>query len=245
MEAEPECVPIRKTSFAEPPQGMSPEAVAWANIATADRTHNLRWFIGAASGLHRVCPELTLQDLEVQLRQRNMHTHLIAARPTLTGCRLVWPPTQPHREENLEFQCIYSCRPREAALAEVLQHAASYEENWERLTRTGVCTVIAVDEIPLPQVQLLDTDERVLMQKLHHNQVLITATDITLAQHMAELRADWPDMKMCMIGMDTTNGCPIVASFSAAAGNKLVSNVGFMIKHDELQPVYLNIGGEK
>lgn len=106
-----------------------PLDVCWHNLRFADQVHHLELFAAAASAWLKQTGA-DYQQLERELRQRQCHTHLIAV-PNTQNLTLRLG------ERVCHYQLIFSCRPRVAALAELHQHWASYDENFARLADAG------------------------------------------------------------------------------------------------------------
>jgi len=68
-----------------------------------------------------------------ELRERDFETHLIAERATPNSVPPGFKLMMPRKGEEAEYSLLFSCRPREYARAEVLQHCSSLEVNMERL----------------------------------------------------------------------------------------------------------------
>ena len=111
----------------------------WANLELADKMRALELFAVSAAAWLRISGQ-NHQALERELRARSFDTHLIAA--TLPEGATVAVA------DSLPYYCIYSCRPRESALNELLQYAESYEQNFERLAQTADLRAIGASGLP-------------------------------------------------------------------------------------------------
>lgn len=227
-------MPLRKLELSKPPDGMDPNEVAWANMKVADQTLNLEWFIGATMGWFRANRDRkpNYQQLETELRKRDFETHLIAAKPKLTGGSVKIPYSA--SEAHMDFECITSCRPRKYALEELLESASSYEENWARLLFAGS---VMQDEndgdemiagaVADGTVRLLKDKEKSLMERFGNNEVLIKIQEVSFQDHIAELEIKFPGLKMVNYAR-ASNGSPI---WVCVAGEPMaiVSEIAFMM----------------
>ena len=159
----------------------SKENVLWYNLKQADSIHNLRLFIAISMAYFKQYPTKNYQDLEKELRQRRFDTHLIANETSVLeeGMSLVCPD---HTSQAI-YEIIYSCRPKEHALKEVLMHWKTYEENFEHLALSGIKCVITKlknpDYYEFTDKQKEDNDElENCRKKIVVNMKKITKDDI-------------------------------------------------------------------
>jgi hypothetical protein len=210
----------------------TPADVVWHNIKLADERYNLQLFLAAAGGWFHLYPEKGFQDLERELRQRNMKTHLFAAKPTLQAKYKLMNP-QKEFDTGLEFECMYSCRPAPHALKEVLQHSSSYEENFEKLAKSGYITLSdekAKDVSNSDKVKIFSDEEKTDMQLLSENKRKLRCVSKTKDEIIAEIYTQCkerlgkePTMALYSMG---PNGQPIMAFVHE---DSIVSNVGLMM----------------
>lgn len=109
------------------------DQVAWHNIRQADQRLDLHSFCASALGWLCANPHKSFLDLETELRQRNLNTHLIAANPA-KGSKLRMINDY---KADIKWECIFSCRPPPFAALEVLAHSRSVGENREKLAYAG------------------------------------------------------------------------------------------------------------
>ncbi|VBB18306.1 hypothetical protein YASMINEVIRUS_769 [Yasminevirus sp. GU-2018] len=122
---------------------IDPQRVVLNNLQIADSAHNLQLMICASMGWFQLYKGKTYYDLESYLRSHDMNTHLIAKRnPVIPdNCKLVVPgysPTDP--KSWMEYEVIFSCRPKPYATAEVLTHWPTLDTNREALKKAGGIT---------------------------------------------------------------------------------------------------------
>jgi hypothetical protein len=107
--------------------------VCWHNLCLCDQYHILDLFAICAVAWIRLTG-LGYDDLERELRNRMLHTVLIAA-PFSPGGGLVLALGEQQRE--LRYRCVFSCRPHKLALEEMNSFGVTYEENLVRLAHAG------------------------------------------------------------------------------------------------------------
>jgi len=128
---------MRKTNIIDPPEDMSKPELFWHNLKVCDKVLSLSMFICVANHYFVLFPQNTFQDFEKELRQREFDTHIIAASLTsemekVYGCKFPIENTN-----SCDYYCIFSCRKRDMALKELKMYSKDYNENFEKLKRTG------------------------------------------------------------------------------------------------------------
>ena len=110
---------------------------AWNNIIQASKTHDLNLVVLCVGGWYKANPDKNHTDLENKLRDADLDIYLIASKydNKSDNYKLV---SQFDYTSEREYMLLYSCRPKEHALKEVLTHASSYEENFSRLNLSGI-----------------------------------------------------------------------------------------------------------
>ena len=155
------------------------------NMRFADENHHLALFICATIGWFKLNPTKNLQDLENYLRDNNFSTHLIATKPKENihhklkgyGSRF---------NENCNWECIFSCRPKEYALKELLEHSATYEENFKKLLDSGLLVVENENSLPDdPSIKKFNDKEKSEFNKVQDNEVIIKTKEITDEQFLS------------------------------------------------------------
>ena len=134
---------------------------------------------------------------------------------------------------------IYSCRPKEEALKEVLTYAKSYEENFSRLDEAGVLMEKGSDINSKKDKSIEPYEKQDIYQKLQHNTALIEVEIITEEQYEDRLKSDLENSKSTtgkepevkLIGM-AKDGSGVYAYFM---DNRLVSNIGIMMGFNKNQ----------
>lgn len=108
--------------------------ICWHNLSISDEVMCLEMFISAALSWVKLNPELNYSHLEQQLREKNLNTHLIAKNFIENGdVVLKYGDT----ENKCEYECIFSCRPKEVAIRELLEYSESYDINLNKLAKAG------------------------------------------------------------------------------------------------------------
>lgn len=130
-------------------EGDTEEEIVWSNLKVCDAIQNPALFGFCASAWLRINPAKNYQDLERELRERTFDTHLIAV-DNLNQFRL--GSVEPHSPDlkdvknaiyqngkwvEVEYSCIFSCRPVPFAMEELLTYWPSYDDNFARLPRAG------------------------------------------------------------------------------------------------------------
>jgi hypothetical protein len=207
-----------------------PLKIALHNMKCADEMLNLEIFIGASNGWLKCNPSKNYKDLEQELRRHNFNTHLIASEYKIDD---------PDRFDDsisefcgkskkpiYSYKCIFSCKPKQYALAEVLTHSSSYEENLEKLNETSL-------EIIYENISYLKKDlDMSLINKLSKNIIkCVINSKQCIDDEMTKLRKDGHDPILSLCGM--TRGCgggaPI---FGIMVNGKLASDMGIITEVD-------------
>jgi len=125
-----------KLIFDTPENSENPEKICWHNLEAADKYHLLSFFCAATRAWFKLHPDKNYQDLEKELRSKNLQTHIIAGKieKIPDNARLGL-----HKQDSIDYkyECIFSCRPKEKAMEELLTHWKSYDENFEKLALSG------------------------------------------------------------------------------------------------------------
>lgn len=208
---------MNRITFENPKDNETPSDIVWHNIRIADEQYNLQYFIAAARGWFHLYPQKGYQDLEKELRQKNMNTYLFAAKPgdLRIKHRLV---NLQEEEKGVEYECMYSCRPPPYALKEVLRHSKSYEENLEKLAKAGH---IVVDEagsskmMGSEKVKILSDDEKTEMQLLSENKKKLQQVQMTMDEALNHIvdnckKKHGEEPQLALYGMGP-EGQPIMA----------------------------------
>ncbi len=124
-------------SFAEPAKEKPKLDVCWTNMIASDMIHHFQIFSATLIAWCRLNPTLTLQDLETELRKRNLNTHLIAVKNT---------GQFETKFTESKYYPIISCRPSNLAQEEVLTHYESYEHNYRKLLKIKTVMLFSADK---------------------------------------------------------------------------------------------------
>ena len=212
------------------------QPVAWENIKKLSKLHNLQLTICAVTGWFNENPGKTNTDLEKKLREEDLDIYLIASPdiPPELDCKM-----QNDMTKTGKYMLIYSCRPKEQALKEVLTYAGSYEENFSRLNEAGILMAKGSDINSKKDKPTKPYEEQDIYQKLQYNTALIEVEMITEEQYEDKLKFDLDNAKtktekepeMKLIGM-AKDGSGVYAYY---IGNQLVSNIGIMMGFNKNQ----------
>jgi hypothetical protein len=132
-----------KADYIEIEENETKDDVALYNIKLSDEYKNSETMIYSFMAWFKNNDTRDFQDLEKMMRDNNLDTHLVAKKFDLEnvpeGAKISVPNNHVKNDEKNYFDHIVmiSCRPREEALGEVIQFGKSYEENFEKLARTG------------------------------------------------------------------------------------------------------------
>ena len=205
------------------------DAVAWHNMAVADKFHLVDLFSSAAYGwLRASSKDKTFRDLEVLLRERKLQTHLIAIKPR-AGFVLRWPPVDWDGKSGgdgvrkLASECLFSCRPSPHAMNEVLQHWPTYAANLAALETAGCATVGDLADLKSggvaahPNTEILSPKRVDDLDAVAHNKAKVSIEQMAPAAWIAHLQATHkgkdgkPAHKALVCAM--TDGTPIYGLF--------------------------------
>jgi hypothetical protein len=236
-----------KITFEKVPESMTTDDVVLHNLRESDKYLHLQMFIISAQAWFSNNKGKSFQELEKYLRDNNFNTHLIAKEPTTNKVSnannyyLMSPDTK-KEDETLKYECIYSCRPKEYALKELKEHSASYEENFKKLKVSGQLGIRddktidedfkEIDEKTSQTTKKLSEKEKTHVDFVTECKKLIkieesTSEDI-LQKVLTQIKERFgkePNTALVSMGKG-----PI---FGFTINNKIVSNVGFTIYHNE------------
>lgn len=121
----------------DPNNEESAHDIALHNLRVSDELHHLVYFSQTAMGWMKIHPSKNFQDLEAFLREKELCTHLFCAEPPSDiGADDLVSPNEPGKQ--CKWMVFFSCRPKEHALAEVLDRCPEgYDENFKRLADAG------------------------------------------------------------------------------------------------------------
>ena len=206
---------------------------AWYNIIQASKTHDLNLVVVCVGGWYKANPDKNHTDLENKLRDADLDIYLIASKydNISDDFKLVSPFDY---TSECEYVLLYSCRPKEQALKEVLTHASSYEENFNKLNSSGalITKSFIKDNIPDPTKKPYeDNDLNTLIQNNYVKIELVSESmedkvnkDIEQAQKHFKKKID-----SRLIGM-APDGSGVMGFF---INDKLISDIGHMCGFDK------------
>ena len=111
--------------------------IAFENIKKIAPYHDLNLVLNACMGWFKTNPHLKTTDLEKKLRDEKIDIHIISAENKIdeTKYKSILPFDM---EKECSRMMIFSCRPEKEGLEELLTHAKTYEENFNRLNECGL-----------------------------------------------------------------------------------------------------------
>ena len=164
----------------------TPEQICWHNITLSDQCHNLEYFIMSSMAWLKLNPDKNFADLETELRNRKLNTHLLAHKPDL-------PPNSKlglHGNSNQEYkyECGFSCRPLNLAIEELLQYWPSYEDNFDQLSKTGIAIMDNFDKLEKePNLEIFHDTEKDMNKLIENNEKKLDITLISSEQILEDL----------------------------------------------------------
>ena len=214
----------------------TPNEVAWDNMKMADKNFHLQLFISSSLGWLKANPGKNFQNLEKELREKNFNTHLIAVKPREIPGAVLKLANEDNFDSDLEYDCLYSCRSKEDAIKELLQSSKSYDENFQKLAKTGslVCSPQVVnidfDDKGTDNRKLLNNKERLEMGLISDNKKKAIVTKLSPQEYISNIKNDLiqkhGNIQEFVIGLGQ-KGEPIFGFFKE---NNLVSKKGFMVR---------------
>lgn len=223
-------IEMRQISLVDPDPTETLGDICWHNIVTSDKYHDLQSFSAASMAWISLNPDKNFSHLESELRLKNLNTHLLACNPKEIPDTYLGLYRDSDSVTQYEYQCIFSCRPAEYALEELLLHWPSYEDNFNHLDRAGILIAKDANQIkPDADVQLLDDKQKSLYQLIQANEkklviVVLSAQEVIeqLISKCVEKFGKKPEEKLVAM---SPNGSPIMALF---LDNQLISEFGFV-----------------
>jgi len=218
---------MQKTYLCDPNTNEKPEDICWHNLKVADENYNLNMFIGASMGWLELNKTKDYQDLEKELRNKNFNTHLIAVTPIDIPNSKV----KLHGQDK-KYECIFSCRPKESAIKELLKYSKSYEENFAKLIDAGSIIINNKNDLnDKEDTKILDNEDQQFLKSISKNKKKIKVEEMTANQYFDEIcemcqKQFGKNPKEKIVGI-TRNGSPVFGLFIE---NKLASLYGFMIE---------------
>lgn len=211
-----------------------PADVAFHNMNIGDKRLNLAFFIAGARGWMTANKDKSFYDLEKELRKRSFDTHLYAKKTNRLKGSILGIPGRINDVTEYKYECIFSCRPKNDALKEVLQHWRTYEENLEALKQTGYVTITDVDSIKnKPNMQKFEDTEGECLNLVCENKKKIMesykSAEVALSEINQRIKKQYgydPVYKVvCSCEKGLVHGATI--------GNKVVSEIGYIELHDK------------
>lgn len=234
---------INKIVLRNPRSGDVPEEICWHNMKVADEFFELNFFMFAAHAWLNLNIDKNFQDLEKELRARNFNTHLIAKKNNRNNPDV---ELKLHGQE-MKYEIIFSCRPPEYALKEVLLEWSSYRENFENLSNTGliVCDTDNL-EVSGRKIHKFSDKEGHTNVLILENKKKITIEKIPIEDHLTSIINHYQNnlgktLEQRIVAL-TMGGC-IIGYF---VDDQLISPYCFIINQiNPTKKIYLDIRGVK
>jgi hypothetical protein len=164
-----------------PPNDIDPLELVWNNLKVADETLNLMCFCSLTSRWFDLSPGKNFQDFEKELRERDFNTHLFVSIPPENIKHQLRLRKSDTPNSEYKYRCMFSCRPKDAALQEVIQATgSSYESNFENLE---FAASIHVDEN-----ENLESDAQRILPLEHDLTTTMQNDNCVLKYDMLEIR---------------------------------------------------------
>ena len=209
------------------------EKVAWDNLLEVIPTADIGLIGCCATAWFKENPGKKNTDLEKELRKHNLDLYLIVN---------TTPPEEYdtisnfNMSQRVKYMLIYSARPKEEAMEELLIHASSYEENFARLNDAGTLVTKGADLSNINKKNTTPYEEMNDYLKLSLNSCRIKIKDVQPSEYEEQLNNDMkcftdknlnPEQKLVGMAKDGS------AVFGMFYQDKLVSRVGIMIGFDD------------
>ncbi|AYV75553.1 MAG: hypothetical protein Terrestrivirus2_61 [Terrestrivirus sp.] len=235
---------MNKIDLIDPDKNDTPQSIVWHNLRVCDEHHDLSHFIMAAQGWFNINKTSDFQDFEKALREKNLNTHLYAKKPAITKGSSLRTPNNFNGEidPKLVYECIYSCRPHEYALKELLGFWDTYEDNFNALKLAGqICVDDSQDkdhdqdkyeEDNVPIMKLDDNMLKLSEQLKNHTKKLrytFISPETVLENVMKFIEKDIGQKPTPVLLGLGEGGVPI---FGLAVDNAIVCDTGFKIELD-------------
>ena len=224
--------PMLKKELFDPRPEETSEEICWHNISVSDKYHDLNFFIMSSMAWLKLNPDKNFADLETELRNRKLDTHLLASKPNLGPNTKLGLHNKSDVDREYEYECMFSCRPLNLAVEELLQHWSSYEDNFDHLSKAGIIMVDNADKLEKePNIKIFNDTEKDINALIENNKKKLDITIISPEQIMNDLISECvknfgkpPDKRL--IGL-THNNCPIIGLFMEES---IISDIGFSIE---------------
>lgn len=227
---------MKRLTLVTPAQNESQDEIVWHNLRIADEIYKLELFISSSMGWFRLNPTKNFRDFELALREKNINTHLYAKKTLPTSGMKLCSPNKSVTDA-MEYECIYSCRPKEYALAEVLKFWPTYEENLLALEKSGSLNIIDKKDCDIQknkEFKKFDNVEQQISEELCNCtkkiMVITRSTEECIDEIFQFSKTKYgkePDMKV--IGLAKTGG-PI---FGFYIEDNLISNLGLIVQYNK------------
>jgi hypothetical protein len=225
---------MQKITFIDPSDNEKPIDIAIHNLKTADKYFHLDLVIAATHGLINTDAKLTYQLIETKFREMELNTHLIAVKPDKLEPDV---ELKSLTDEKSEYECIYSVRPIEHAMKELLTHWNTYEKNYAALQYTGELCVNDKDNVPT-DTKIYDDKQMDEMQLIMNNkkkiQVITMSPEETLKDIIDGIKSKFnqdPESKLYALMQD---GGPI---FCFCIDNKIICPYGYSMTYKDSKVV--------
>jgi len=229
-----------RIGYIDPEKLENDKEIAMHNIKISDKYHNLMLFISSAYGWLNANPGTNFQDLESMLRANNLHTHLYAKPIVLdVDSKLGMPIFDENGKNKTEYkyECIFSCRPANDALNEVLMYWKTYQENFDGLKYAG-CIIkeqkLENTDNKSDSVHLFNDKEQNLTNLISKNKKKIVIAEIDAGSIISDIEDRCKERfgKVCdhiMVAMNKNNEAIYGLFIDTEHDKGLISEYGYFI----------------
>lgn len=211
-------------------------ANAWHNLTLATSINNMELINSSGLAWFRSNRDKTIQDLETQLRRERVNLYVIGAtakKLEINGKTIsLRYLNQPHDTKTPSYLLDYRCLPQMDMLAEFTRQDTSYNDNFTKLSETGIYDIEDETE-HLSDQDVLDSNE--LSQMVERNLVTLQLKTLTQEEVNEEMNLDiqrakietGEDSKAMPIGQ-AKDGSVVLAHF---VNGNVISQYGLMLCH--------------
>jgi len=171
------------------------------------------------------------QDLEKLFRIKNFNTYLIAKEVNVENGFVLKTPN--NNVDEVLYECYFSCKPREFALQEVLDNCGSYDENFEKLSKSGNLCINIGDSV-------IENNDNSLIKKLMNNEIKLNFKKLNAKESIEQMSEDilktTGNKPIITIIGKLNDDSPIMA-FLLTDG-KVASNIAWSLQKENGETIY-------
>jgi len=216
---------MQKLEFVDPLENESKFDITMHNLREADKHCELELFIVSSFAWFELNPKTDFSDFEKMLRENNFDAHLYAKNVS-NDVYLQYPNklSLDNSRTPCKYECIYSCRPREYAIKEVLEHWNTLEENFAALKLAGARCIkssnndLTENDFTKRNDPVATSRKKVKFVSVTPDQILLELETFCKEKYKKE-----PEYKVIAM---SPNGEPICGAF---IDNKLIANTGIQM----------------